>query len=46
MFSITPKEFLLKAVQYEGQKEIGLRYEGREIRRHRIDYLIENQVTV
>ena len=39
-------EFELRGIQYERQKEMGLRYKGREIGRHRIDYLIEDQVIV
>ena len=39
-------EFELRGIQYERQKEIGLRYKGRDIGRHRIDYLIEDQVIV
>jgi len=35
-------EFELRGIHYERQKEIGLRYKGREIGRHRIDYLIED----
>ena len=34
-------EFELRGIQYERQKEIGLKYKGREIGRHRIDCLIE-----
>jgi GxxExxY protein len=39
-------EFELRGIQYERQKEIGLKYKDREIGRHRIDYLIEDQVVV
>jgi len=39
-------EFELRGIQYERQKEIGLRYKGKDIGRHRIDFLIENQVIV
>ena len=39
-------EFELRGIHYERQKEIGLRYKGKEIGRHRIDFLIENQVIV
>ena len=39
-------EFELRGIQHERQKEMGLRYKGREIGRHRIDYLIEDQVIV
>ena len=33
-------EFELRGIYYERQKEIGLKYKGREIEKHRIDYLI------
>ena len=39
-------EFELRGIPYERQKEIGLKYKGREIGKHRIDYLIEDQVIV
>ena len=39
-------EFELRSIQYERQKEIGLTYKGRAIGKHRIDYLIEDQVIV
>jgi GxxExxY protein len=39
-------EFELREIHYERQKEIGLRYKGKEIGKHRIDYLIENEVIV
>jgi GxxExxY protein len=39
-------EFELRGIHYERQKEIGLKYKGREIGKHRIDYLIKNQVIV
>jgi GxxExxY protein len=39
-------EFELRGIHYERQKEIGLKYKGREIGKHRIDYLIEDQVIV
>ena len=39
-------EFELRGIQYERQKETGLKYKGREMGRHRIDYLIEDQVIV
>lgn len=40
------REFELRGVSYQRQKEIGLKYKGKEIGNHRIDYLIENQVIV
>ena len=41
-------EFELRGIQYERQKEAGLKYKdkGRELGRHKIDYLIEDQVIV
>ena len=39
-------EFELREIPYEKQKGIELRYTGREIGQHRIDYLVENQVIV
>jgi GxxExxY protein len=39
-------EFELRKMHYERQKEIGLQYKGKEIGKHRIDCLIENQVIV
>jgi len=39
-------EFRLRNIQYERQKEIGLKYKGKDIGKHRIDYLVENEVIV
>ena len=39
-------EFDLKEITYERQKEIFLKYKGRNIGQHRIDFLIENEVIV
>ncbi len=39
-------EFTLRCVLYERQKEIKLRYKGKNIGKHRIDYLVENKVIV
>ena len=39
-------EFTLRGITYEKQKEIALKYKGKEIGKHRIDYLIENEVIV
>ena len=39
-------EFQLRRIPYERQKEIGLKYKGRDIGKHRIDYLVEGQVIV
>lgn len=44
--SALEREFELRKVFYQRQKEIGLQYKGKEIGNHRIDYLIENQVIV
>ncbi len=40
------QEFTLRGIAYEKQKEISLKYKGKEIGKHRIDYLIENEVIV
>jgi len=37
-------EFELRKIKYEKQKEIFLQYKGHEIGKHRIDFLIENEV--
>jgi len=37
-------EFKLRGVSFEKQKEIFLKYKGKEIGKHRIDYLIEKEV--
>jgi len=39
-------EFSLRKIHYERQKEICLRYKGKDIGKHRIDYLVENEVIV
>ena len=39
-------EFTLRNIGYIRQKEINLKYKGKEIGRHRIDYLVENEVIV
>lgn len=39
-------EFELRGIIYEKQKEIGLKYKGRNIGKHRIDFLVEDQVIV
>ncbi|MFH1287631.1 MAG: GxxExxY protein [bacterium] len=39
-------EFTLRKVVYERQKAISLKYKGRDVGNHRIDYLIENEVVV
>ena len=37
-------EFELREIAFERQKEIDLKYKGRNIGNHRIDFLIENEV--
>jgi GxxExxY protein len=39
-------EFSLRKIRYERQKEIRLRYKGKDIGNHRIDYLVEDEVIV
>ncbi len=39
-------EFELRSIRYEKQKEIGLKYKDRDIGKHRIDFLAEDQVVV
>ncbi len=39
-------EFELRNIRYEKQKEIGLKYKDRDIGKHRIDFLVEDQVVV
>ena len=39
-------EFQIAGVKFERQKEIVVYYEGREIGRHRLDLLVENQVVL
>lgn len=39
-------EFTLRGVVYERQREISLRYKGKDVGKHRIDYLVENEVIV
>ncbi len=39
-------EFRIRRIKYERQKEIKLKYKGKEIGKHRIDYLIEDEVIV
>ena len=39
-------EFTLKQVNYIRQKEISLKYKGKDIGKHRVDYLIEDEVVV
>jgi GxxExxY protein len=39
-------EFTLRGIKYEKQKEINLKYKGKEIGKHRIDFLVENEVVL
>lgn len=39
-------EFELRYIPFERQKEISLKYKGRDIGRHRIDYLVEGRVII
>ena len=39
-------EFILRKIAHERQKEISLKYKGKDIGKHRIDYLVENEVIV
>jgi len=39
-------EFSLRGILHERQKEIGLKYKGKKAGKHRIDYLVENEVIV
>ena len=39
-------EFTLRGVSYEKQKEINLKFKGKEIGKHRIDFLVENGVVL
>ena len=39
-------ELELREIRYARQKEIGLKYKGRNIGRHKIDFLVEDEVIV
>jgi GxxExxY protein len=39
-------EFTLRGIAYDRQKEISLKYKGKDIGRHRIDFLVEDEVIV
>ena len=39
-------EFTLRGIYYEKQKEIRLKYKGKEIGNHRIDFLVEKEVVL
>ena len=36
----------LREVRYDRQKEISLKYKGKDIGKHRVDYLVEGEVIV
>jgi GxxExxY protein len=40
------REFTLRKMGYARQKEISLEYKGKDIGKHRIDYLVEDEVIV
>ena len=39
-------EFTLGSVSYEKQKEIYLKFKGKEVGKHKIDFLVENAVVL
>jgi len=39
-------EFGLRNIDYVRQKEISLKYKGKDIGKHRIDYLVEDEIIV
>jgi GxxExxY protein len=39
-------EFTLRGVNHEKQKEINLKFKGKEIGKHRVDFLVENEVVL
>jgi len=39
-------EFTLRGIRHIRQKEINLNYKGKDVGRHRIDYLVEDKVIV
>lgn len=40
------EEFALRGIPFERQKEVALKYKGKEIGKHRIDILVEDKVVV
>jgi len=38
------EEFSLRGIPFERQKEVALKYKGKEIGKHRIDLLVEDKV--
>lgn len=39
-------EFTLRGIPYEKQKEIYLKFKGKDIGKHRVDFLVENEVVL
>jgi GxxExxY protein len=39
-------EFTLRGIEYEKQKEISLKYKGKAIGKHRIDFLVESEIVL
>ncbi len=39
-------EFTLRSIRFVRQKEVNLRYKGKDIGKHRIDHLVEDEVVV
>ena len=39
-------EFSLRKIEYIRQREVSLKYKGKDIGKHRIDYLVEDKVVV
>lgn len=40
------EEFSLRGIPFERQKEVALKYKGKEIGKHRIDLLVEDKVII
>lgn len=40
------EEFALRGIPFERQKEVAIKYKGKDIGRHRIDLLVEDKVIV
>lgn len=40
------EEFALRGIPFERQKEVSLKYKGKEIGKHRIDLLVEDKVII
>jgi len=39
-------EFDIRKIKYERQKDINLKYKGKDVGKHRIDFLVENEVVL